>query len=418
MGTPRVVIVGGGFGGIAAARGLAGAPVEITLLDKTNHHVFQPLLYQVATAALAPSDIVAPIRSILRGQKNVTVLLSAVTGIEVEGKSVVCDDGRRYGYDYLVLAGGARHSYFGRDHWEENAPGLKTIADALEVRSRFLRAFEEAEKSDDPAEQAAWLTFVLVGGGPTGCEMAGVLPEIARRALRPDFRRIDAGKARVILVENSPRVLNAFPEDLAQRAMRDLAKLGVEIRVGHKVEAIDEKGVVLDSGERIEARTVLWTAGNQASPLGRALGVPLDRGGRVIVAPDLSVPGHPEIFVVGDMAAAAWGEGKTVPPVAQGGIQGGAHAARCIRQRLQGQPTAPFVYRDLGNLAVLGRGAAIAQVGKARFAGFSAWLFWLFVHLLKLVGFRNRLSVLLQWAYAYVTFQRGVRLIAQGKRPV
>jgi NADH:ubiquinone reductase (H+-translocating) len=411
----KVVIVGGGFGGIEAARGLAGSYVEVTVLDRTNYFLFQPLLYQVATAALAPSDIVYPIRAMLRKQKNATVFLSEVTEVNVAEKVVIDTDGRRYPYEFLVLACGGRHSYFGNDALEKVAPGLKSIPDALEIRRKFLTAFEEAEKTDDEAERAAWMTFVIVGGGPTGCELAGVLPEIAKRALRPDFRRIDTRNTRVILVENSPRPLNAFPDVLAESAVRDLQRLGVEFRFEVKATVIDEGGVTLSDGERISAKTVIWAAGNQAAPVGATLGVARDRAGRIPVEPDLSVPGHPEIFVIGDMAAAGWGEGRLVPGVAQGAMQGGTHVARMIRRRLSEEPGEPFVYKDLGNLAVLGRGHAVADVGGKKFTGLFAWLFWLFIHVLKLVGFRNRAIVLIQWAYNYLTFQRGVRLIT-GRR--
>jgi NADH:ubiquinone reductase (H+-translocating) len=413
----KVVIVGGGFGGIEAARGLAGSYVDVTVLDRTNYHLFQPLLYQVATAALAPSDIVYPIRAMLRNQKNATVFLAEVTGIDTEGKAVIDSDGRRYPYEFLVLACGARHSYFGNDALEKVAPGLKTIPDALEIRRRFLTAFEEAEKAETEAERAAWMTFVIVGGGPTGCELAGVLPEIAYRALRHEFRRIDTRRTRVVLVENSPRPLNAFPDDLAESAVRDLTRLGVEFRFEVKASTIDPDGVTLSDGERIPAKTVIWAAGNQAAPIGAALGVERDRAGRIPVNPDLSVPGHPEIFVIGDMAAAGWGEGRLVPGVVQGAMQGGAHVARMIRRRLSGEEGQPFVYTDLGNMAVLGRGHAVADIGGKRFTGLFAWLFWLFLHILKLVGFRNRAVVLVQWAYNYIALQRGVRLITGRKRP-
>ncbi|MGC4043855.1 MAG: NAD(P)/FAD-dependent oxidoreductase [Armatimonas sp.] len=412
----KVVIVGGGFGGIEAARGLAGSYVDITLLDRTNYHLFQPLLYQVATAALSPSDILYPIRSMLQKQKNCTVFMAEITDIDVEGKAVIDSSGKRYPYEFLVLACGARHSYFGNDALEKVAPGLKTIPDALEIRRRYLTAFEEAEKAETDAERDAWMTFVIVGGGPTGCELAGVLPEIAKRAMHPDFRRIDTNRTRVILVENSVRPLNAFPGDLAEVAMRDLTRLGVEFRFEVKATQIDENGVTLSDGEHIPAKTVLWAAGNQAAPIGAALGVERDRAGRIPVNPDLSVQGHPEIFVVGDMAAASWGEKGFVPGVAQGAMQGGAHAARMIRKRLSGEDGEPFVYKDLGNLAVLGRGHAVADVNGKHFSGLFAWLFWLFIHILKLVGFRNRATVLVQWAFNYLTFQRGARLISGVKK--
>lgn len=412
----KVVIVGGGFGGIEAARGLAGSYVDVTVLDRTNYHLFQPLLYQVATAALAPSDIVYPIRSMLRRQKNATVFMAEIVDIDVENKFVIDKEGKHYPYEFLVLACGARHSYFGNDALEKYAPGLKTIPDALEIRRRFLTAFEEAEKAETEAERDAWMTFVIVGGGPTGCELAGVLPEIAKKAMHPDFRRIDTNRTRVILVENSARPLNAFADDLAEVAVRDLTRLGVEFRFQVKATQIDENGVTLSDGEHIPAKTVLWAAGNQASPIGAALGVERDRAGRIPVNPDLSVPGHPEIFVVGDMASASWGDKGLVPGVAQGAMQGGAHVARMIRRRLSNEEGTPFVYQDLGNLAVLGRGHAVADVGGKRFSGLSAWLFWLFLHVLKLVGFRNRASVLIQWAYNYLASQRGVRLISEKKQ--
>ena len=420
---PRVVIVGGGFGGIAAAQGLKNAPVDVLVLDKTNHHVFQPLLYQVATAALAPTEITYPIRSILRKQKNVTVWLAEVTGVDVETRALSTAEGRTIPYDYLILACGARHSYFGRDDWEPLAPGLKTLGDALEMRQRFLMAFEEAEKCDDPVLQQAWLTFVIVGGGPTGCELAGVLPEIAKKALRPDFRRVDLTKTRILLIENSSCILNAFPEDLAQRAQEDLKRLGVEVRNGVKVTDIRPEGVTLSSGEEIPARTVFWAAGNKAAPVGGSLGVATDRAGRVIVQPDLSIPGHPEVFVVGDMAQAALrdSEGqpvaeKLVAGVAQGAVQGGACAARNVIRRVNHYPTEAFIYKNLGDLAVLGRGAAVANLPGLTLKGYPAWLFWLFVHVLKLVGYRNRLNVLLEWFYAYLTYQRGARLISNRRR--
>lgn len=420
MGKPKVVIVGGGFGGIAAAKALAGAEVEVLLLDKTNHHVFQPLLYQVATAALAPTDITYPIRTILRKQKNTEVWMTEVSGVDVSAKTVSTADGKTIPYDYLLLACGARHSYFGKDDWEALAPGIKTIHDALELRRRFLNAFELAEQCDDPALQAAWLTFVIVGGGPTGCELAGVMPEIAHKALGPDFRRADLSQARFILIENSDCVLNAFPDDLAARAQADLKRLGVEVKNGVKVTEIREDGVTLSSGEVIAARTVIWAAGNRAAPIGGSLGVPTDRAGRVIVEPDLSIPGHPEVFVIGDMAQAALRDKtgqpvpeKLVPGVAQGAMQGGVCAAQNLLRRLAGQPTQPFVYQNLGDLAVLGRGAAVANLPTAKLTGYPAWLFWLFLHVWKLIGYRNRLNVILEWAYAYLTYQRGARLTSR-----
>ncbi|WP_394796528.1 NAD(P)/FAD-dependent oxidoreductase [Armatimonas sp.] len=417
---PRVVIVGGGFGGIAAAQGLKNAPVDVLVLDKTNHHVFQPLLYQVATAALAPTEITYPIRSILRKQKNATVWMTEVTGVDVAAKTVATADGKAIPYDYLILACGARHSYFGRDDWEPLAPGLKTLGDALEMRRRFLVAFEEAEMCDDPALQQAWLTFVIVGGGPTGCELAGVLPELAKKALRPDFRRVDLTKTRILLIENSPCILNTFPGVLAKRAQEDLKRLGVEVKNGVKVTDIRADGVSLSSGEEIAARTVFWAAGNKAAPVGGSLGVATDRAGRVIVERDLSIPGHHEVFVIGDMAQAALRDSngepvpeKLVPGVAQGAVQGGACAARNVIRRVNHHPTEAFKYQNLGDLAVLGRGAAIASLPGLKLKGYPAWLVWLFIHVLKLVGYRNRLNVLLEWAYAFFTYQRGARLITR-----
>ncbi len=415
---PRVVIIGGGFGGLNAAKALRHAPVEVTVVDRTNHHLFQPLLYQVAMATLAPSDVTAPIRWLLRDQENTTVLLADVHRVDPDRRVVVIDRGRELPYDYLVLASGSRHSYFGHDEWEPFAPGLKSLEDALEIRRRFLLAYERAEKTEDERERARLLTFVLVGGGPTGVELAGILPEIARSALAHDFRRVDPAKTRVLLVEAGPRILPAFPESLATRARRDLEKLGVEVRTGVAVTQVDD-GIVVIGDERIEAGTVFWAAGNAASPLARGLGVPLDRAGRVLVNPDLSVPGRPEVFVVGDLMHLEQ-DGTPLPGVAQVAIQGGRVAARNILATTRGQPRQSFRYFDKGNLATIGRNRAIADFGRVRFGGFIAWVLWLFVHILYLAGFRNRLTVLVQWGYAYFTRQRGVRLITEiehGARP-
>ena len=407
---PHVVVVGGGFGGIRAARSLARLDVDVTLVDRTNHHLFQPLLYQVATAVLAPSDITIPIRYVLRKQRNVTVLMAEVRDVDLDRRVVFLDEERReLPYDYLVLAAGARHSYFGHDDWEEIAPGLKSISDAYELRRRFLTAFEEAEKEPDVDRKQAWLTFVVVGGGPTGVELAGIILDTAR-AFRRDFRHIDTCDTRVVLLEGGPRLLAAFPEDLADRARRDLAGLDVQVRTGSIVTRIEPDAVYVGD-ERIPTHTVFWAAGNAASPLGARLGVPLDRAGRVIVEPDLSIPGHPEVFVVGDMAAATSG-GAPVPGVAPAANQGGEHVARCVRATLAGQPRTPFRYVNKGELATIGRHRAVAKIGRAKLTGYVAWVFWLFLHLLYLVGFRNRVSVLVQWAYAYFTYQRGVRLIS------
>jgi NADH dehydrogenase len=415
---PRVVILGGGFAGLTAACELAGAPVDITLIDRTNHHLFQPMLYQVATAALSESDISAPIRHILHKQKNTEVVLGEVVDIDPEAHTVFVDEARTpYAYDYLIVALGTHQSYFGHDDWKPFAPGLKTLADAKEIRHRFLMAFERAEQADDLAERSANMTFVLVGAGPTGCELAGVMPEIAHKALHEDFRRIDTRETRVILIEAGKRILPTFPESLAARAQRDLEKLGVEIRVGAKVVGIDENGVTLEGGEFIAAKTIVWSAGNQASPVVKSLGCPLDRAGRVIVERDLSVPSHPEIFVTGDIATAKQKDGQPVPGVAQGAIQEGRTAAKNIIHRLYREPTQTFSYWNKGDLAVIGRNKAIANLHAGslsiRVGGLFAWLMWVFIHILYLIGFRNRLSVLIQWAYAYVTFQRGVRLIEE-----
>lgn len=412
---PRVVIIGGGFAGIAAARALRRVPVDVTLLDRTNHFIFQPLLYQVATAALAPSDITAPIRWILRRQRNTEVLMAEARDIITERRVVRVDDEmREIPYDYLIVAAGARHSYFGHDDWEPYAPGLKAIEDASEIRRRFLLAFERAEKSDDPRERDEYLTFVVVGGGPTGVELSGALPFIARKALAPDFRRIDARRTRVILIEAGPRLLPSFPEDLALHATRDLADLGVEVRVNSVVTKVDQDGVCIGD-EKIRARTAFWAAGNEASPLGRFLGGSLDRAGRVQVKADLSVPGHPEIFAVGDLAVIAQG-GRLVPGVAPAANQEGALAAKNIVRDLRHEPRKNFHYWNKGDLATIGRSRAIADFGRVKFTGRLAWVLWLFVHIMYLVGFRNRLSVLMQWGYAYFTYQRGVRLITDVER--
>ncbi len=412
----RVVIIGGGFAGLHAARALRRAPVDVTLVDRTNHHVFQPLLYQVANTSLAPSDIAAPIRWILRAQRNVTVLLGDVTRVDAASRTIHVDGHGDLAYDALIVATGARHAYFGHERWEPHAPGLKTLDDALDMRQRMLLAFERAEWSDDETERRALLTFVVVGGGPTGVELAGTLPEFARAALRPDFRRIDAGAARVVLVEGGPRLLPAFPASVSDAARRDLEQLGVEVRTGAPVTDVTADGVVV-GGEPIAARTVFWAAGNAASPLGQMLGAEVDRAGRVLVADDLSVPNHPEIFVAGDLAAIRWDAESWVPGVAPAAMQMGRLAGLNVQRRLASAPTAPFRYHNKGEMATIGRNKAVAVFGR-RFAitGRVAWFFWLFVHIMYLVGFRNRLSVLLQWGYAYFTFQRGVRLVTSSRR--
>jgi NADH dehydrogenase len=414
MKLPRVVIIGAGFGGLYAAREFRDTLTDVTVVDRTNHHTFQPLLYQVATAALAPTDITAPIRWLLRKQKNTEVLMAEVERIDPDRRVAVLNDGSELPYDYIIIAAGARHSYFGHSEWESIAPGLKSIEDALEIRRRFLSAFEEAEKTTSEAEREAYLTFVIVGGGPTGVELAGMLPTIARHSLRGDFRRIDTAKARVILLEGGPRILPTFTEDLARHAEQDLGELGVEVRTSTLVTSI-EPGAVCIGDERIVARTVLWAAGNAASPIGRLLGssVPVDRAGRVRVNPDLSVPDHPEIFVVGDLAAMST-DGKPVPGVAQGAIQSGRTAAHNILHTIRGETRRDFRYRNKGDLATIGRYKAIADFGHGiRVSGHPAWWFWLFLHILYLAGFRNRLSVLVEWGYAFFRYGLGARLITR-----
>ena len=412
---PHVVIIGGGFGGIAAAKALRRAHVTVTLIDRTNHFIFQPLLYQVATAALAPSDITAPIRWILRHHRNTEVLMAEVREIDPQRKVVRVDDElREIPYDYLIVATGSRHAYFGHNEWEPYAPGLKAIEDASEIRRRFLLAFENAEKTDDEKEREELLTFVIVGGGATGVELAGAMPYIAKKALAPDFRRVDTRKTRVILVEAGPRILPTFPEDLAARAVRDLNDLGVEVRVGSFVTGVGPDGVTVGN-ERIRARTAFWAAGNLSSPLGKFLGAPLDRAGRVQVSPDLSVPGIPNIFIVGDLAALVQ-DGRPIPGVGPAAIQEGKSAAKNILRELRREPRKPFRYWNKGDLAVIGRSRAIADLGWIRFSGWFAWVFWLFVHIMYLVGFRNRIVVLFGWAYAYFTSQAGVRLITDVER--
>ncbi len=406
---PRVVIVGGGFAGLWATRALASAPVRITLVDRGNHHLFQPLLYQVATAGLSAPDIAAPLRHILRRQKNVEVRMATVVRIDPAGKRIELDDGSTLGFDYLLLASGATHAYFGNDHWAGHAPGLKTLDDALDLRRKLLLAFERAEATDDPAERAAWLSFAVVGGGPTGVELAGTLAEIARHTLTGEFRNIDPAQARVRLIEAGPRVLASFPEDLSEKARRQLERLGVEVSTGVPVTDITADGYRLGD-VFVPAKTVVWAAGVAASPLGRSLGVPLDRAGRVPVEPDLRVPGHPDIFVAGDLAAIAQ-DGKPVPGVAPAAKQMGRHVAQSIRARLEGRATAPFAYRDYGNLATIGRMAAVVDFGRLKFSGLPAWWFWLVAHVFFLIGFRNRLVVLLNWFWAYWSYQRAARII-------
>jgi len=402
------VIIGGGFAGLEAAKALARAPVEVTLVDRKNHHVFQPLLYQVATAGLSPAEIASPIRRILRRQANVRVLLGDVTAIDPGAQRVSLDPGGLR-YDFLIVAAGAMHSYFGHDAWEAHAPGLKTIEDALEIRRRALFAFEQAEREEDAEARRQWLTFAVIGGGPTGVEMAGAFAEIARHSLVRDFRRIDPRAARVVLIEAGPRVLPSYPEDLSRKAQAQLEALGVQVWTGSLVTGIDEASVQV-GGDRLAARTIVWAAGVQGSPLARSLGVPLDRAGRVRVQPDLSVPGHPSVLVIGDLASLEQ-DGKAVPGVAPAALQMGAHAGANVARALRGEPSAPFRYRDKGSLATIGRRRAVAVIGSLRLSGLVAWLAWLMIHIFFLIGFRNRLVVLLDWAWAYVTYDRGARLI-------
>jgi len=415
---PRVVIIGGGFGGLYAARALRRANVELIVLDRTNHHLFQPLLYQVATATLAPTDITAPIRWLLRQHANTTVLLAEAQRVDPERRVVVIDaEPHEVSYDYLIVAAGARHAYFGHPEWEELAPGLKSIGDAIELRQRILVAFERAEEAMTDAERDAWLTFVIVGAGPTGTELAGMLPTIARHSLPREFRRIANAKARVILLEGGRKVLSTYPDTLSEHARHDLENLGVDVRTGALVTNI-EAGVVHVGDEAIRTNTIIWAAGNAASPLGRTLGGEVDRVGRVLVAPDLSVPRHPEIFAIGDMAAVT-SHGKPVPGVAPAAMQMGRHAAKNIQRDLQQRERKPFVYRNKGDLATIGRHRAVADFGRLKLTGFIAWWFWLFVHIMYLAGFRNRLSVLIEWGYSYFTFERGSRLITlprEGRR--
>ncbi|HCE92870.1 MAG: pyridine nucleotide-disulfide oxidoreductase [Burkholderiales bacterium GWA2_64_37] len=434
---PRVVIIGCGFGGLEAARALRGAALDVTLIDKTNHHLFQPLLYQVATAGLSAPAIAAPIRHLFRQQPNVTTLLGEVTHIDVAARTVHLKDGPHPSeplpYDHLIVAAGATHSYFGRDDWAPHAPGLKTLDDAFEIRRRILLAFEAAEKEADPTRRADWLNFVVVGAGPTGVEMAGTLAEIARHTLPGEFRHIDPASAKIILLEGGPRVLQSMPEALSQRAREQLEKLGVEVRLNARVTAIDSDGLMVESPSsaqptsansyQIKSKCIVWAAGVAASALGRQLagatGCATDRAGRVVVAPDLSLPGHPEISVIGDLAAAkSHAPGQEPPPVpgvSPGAKQMGRATAANILRRLAGQATQPFRYRDYGNLATIGRNSAVVDLtspaGPVRFSGYFAWLFWLFAHVYFLIGFRNRLVVLLDWAWAYWSFARYARVV-------
>jgi NADH dehydrogenase len=405
---PRVVIVGAGFGGLSAAKALAHAPFDVTIVDRHNYHLFQPLLYQVATAGLSPADIASPIRGILRSQENATVVLAKVSGVDL-ARSEVIAEGRRIPFDHLIIATGAEHAYFGHD-WASYAPGLKTIDDATYLRRRILLAFERAEAETDPDERRRLLNFVVVGGGPTGVEMAGAIAELAQRALALDFRSIDPRFARVILVEAAPRLLTPFDPSLSEAAKRSLEQLGVEVRLGAGVSDCD-CGKVLLGDERIETRTIVWAAGVRASPAADWLGAECDRAGRVKVEADLSVPGHPNIFVIGDVALATGSDGKPLPGIAPVAKQQGKYVADVLMARAQAKTTAPFRYRDFGSLATIGRKRAVAQVGKLKISGFIAWVLWSVAHIYFLIGFRNRLIVAMNWAWNYVTFQRGTRLI-------
>ncbi|MEA2582880.1 MAG: hypothetical protein QOF33_965 [Thermomicrobiales bacterium] len=413
---PHVVIIGGGFGGLNAAKALRDAPVRITLVDARNYHLFQPLLYQVATASLAPADIASPIRAVLRRQKNVTVLMDLATDIDLDAREVVLAEGR-FRYDYLILAAGAQPVYFGHPEWQELAPGLKSIEDAVEMRRRIFRALEAAERETVEEERRCLLTFVVVGGGPTGVELAGSLGEIIQDLLPREYRFIRPEQARIVLVEGGPRVLSAFPEKLSRAAERDLRRLGVELRTNTRVTGI-EPGTVWLGEERIGTETVLWAAGVTAAPLARTLGAPLDRGGRVVVQPDLTVPGHSEVFVIGDVAATTDAKGRPLPGVAPVAIQQGQWSARNIVQALAGEPLRPFRYRDRGILATVGRRHAVAVVFGVAFDGVLAWLTWAVVHVASLIEFRSRFAVMLQWAWAYVTRQRTSRLITEELRLV
>jgi NADH:ubiquinone reductase (H+-translocating) len=414
--TPSVVIVGGGFGGLYAARSLARLPVRVLLIDRLNYHLFQPLLYQVATAALSPGDIAEPLRAILRKQRNVEVLLGDVSRIDPVARTVRLEDGDEFSYDFMVLATGARHSYFGHPEWELWAPGLKSLADAIELRRRIFLAFELAERERDPVKRRALLTFVVVGGGPTGVELAGAIAEIARHTVSQDFRRFDPRQAHVVLLEGGERVLAPYPADLSARAQRALDHLGVDVRTGSVATEITADRVCVGE-DTISTHTTLWAAGVSASPLGRQLGVEVDRSGRVPVLPDLSVPGHPELFVVGDLAVFTQPNGKVLPGIAPVAIQQGAAAAANIGRVARGQPTQEFHYHDRGTMATIGRAAAVAEIHRLHLSGLLAWLAWLVVHIFFLIGFENRMLVLLQWAWSYLSHERGARLITGGWHP-
>jgi NADH dehydrogenase len=412
----HVLIVGGGFGGLYAARRFKRQAVSVTLVDRRNHHVFQPLLYQVATAALSPGDIASPIRWILRRQRNIEVLLGDVVRIDTAARTAHLSDGAAIPYDYAIVSAGATHAYFGHDDWQTFAPGLKTLEDALEMRRRVLLAFERAERETDPARRAAQLTFVIVGGGPTGVELAGALAEIARLSLADNFRHFDPGSAKIVLLEAGPSLLAAFPPDLRDAARRDLVRLGVDVRLDTRVTLVG-RGFVETGGSRVETETVLWAAGVSAAPLGATLGVPVDRAGRVLIQQDLTIPGHPEVFVIGDLASLAGADGRPLPGVAQVAMQMGAHAAANIMRAIGGQPMRPFAYRDYANMATIGRASAVGDFHWIHVKGLIGWMVWLFVHIFNLIGFRNRIVVMVQWAWAYFSYQRAVRLITGAPSP-
>ena len=412
---PRVVVIGAGFAGINAAKALSRAQVQVTVVDRKNHHTFQPLLYQVALAVLSPAEIASPIRSVLSRDSNTEVLLGLVTGFDLE-RRLVWIDGLNLPYDYLIVAAGATHAYFGHPEWEQIAPGLKTLEDAIEIRRRVLRTFETAEREAVAGQPSIPLNFVVIGAGPTGVELAGAIADISRRYMEHDFRAIDPAKARIILLEGGPRVLAAYPEDLSASAERQLNQMGVEVRTNAMVTNV-EPGLVTVGKEKIPASVILWGAGVSASPLGRMLGAPTDRAGRVLVEPDLSVPGHPEVLVAGDLAAVKISEGKWVPGVAPAAIQMGKFAARQVRRSVEGKPREKFVYWDKGTLATIGRSHAVADLGRFHFSGFLAWLSWLFIHLFFLIGFRNRVLVMSEWAWAYLTYNQGARLITDPMEP-
>jgi NADH:quinone reductase (non-electrogenic) len=406
----EIVIIGGGFGGLSAAKELSGKPVRVTVIDRTNHHLFQPLLYQVATAGLSPGDIAQPIRHILKDAKNIEVVLGDVERIDLNSRQVQTAKGLTCHYDYLIVAAGARHSYFGRDEWEAFAPGLKNLEDALELRRRILTAFETAEMAATEEDRCKALTFVVVGGGPTGVEMAGAIVELARRSLSEDFRRIDPRRTRVLLVDAAPRVLPAFGDELSRSALKQLERMGVEVRTGTMVKSVTEGGVTVDE-EFIPSRTIVWAAGNAAAPIGKQLGAETDRAGRVLVQKDLSISGHPEVFVIGDMACFKHQTGQPLPGVSPVAMQMGRCAARNILSGIEGQKPRAFHYFDKGSMATIGRNRAVADLHFIRLSGFIAWVSWLFIHLIFLIGLRNRIAVFYQWVWAYFTYGRGARLI-------